>query len=255
MVITDDLGSSDVGSIPTGAVNSEMSISKLKIQRIKFNLKEKTIMTKETMTVHKALAEIKILKGRIQSEIYNSVFVSCKKNSQSKISGMDVDEYEKVITGCYDKDVDLMSRLEALQRAVMLSNAVTKVTVNGKECTVAEAICMKNNDMAFKKMMLSKMEQQLDQTQVKTNKENEALDSKSENYVTGMFGQKEGKTSSDEVAKSKQQYIDLNTWTLVDPINVQNKIRVLSDEISSFEAEVDSVLSTSNALTTVTIEY
>lgn len=79
MVITDDLGSSDVGSIPTGAVNSEMSISKLKIQRIKFNLKEKNIMTKETMTVHKALAEIKILKDRIQSEIYNSIFVSCKK--------------------------------------------------------------------------------------------------------------------------------------------------------------------------------
>ena len=63
------------------------------------------------------------------------------------------------------------------------------------------------------------------------------------------------KTSTDEVAKAKQQYVDLNTWELVDPINVQNKIRVLSDEISSFEAEVDSVLSTSNALTTVTIEY
>ena len=47
----------------------------------------------------------------------------------------------------------------------------------------------------------------------------------------------------------------LNSRALVDPINVQNKIRVLSDEISSFEAEVDSVLSTSNALTTVTIEY
>ena len=207
-------------------------------------------MTKETMTVHKALAEIKILKDRIQSEIYNSIFVSCKKNSQSKISGMDVDEYEKIITGCYDKDVDLMSRLEALQRAVMLSNAVTKVKIkigeNEEERTVAEAINMKNNSMMFKRQMLDRMQQQLSQAQAKTNKEN---------FVTGLFGQKEGKTSTDEVTKAKQQYIDLNTWALIDPINVQNKIRVLSDEISSFEAEVDSVLSTSNALTTVTIEY
>ena len=205
-------------------------------------------MTKETMTVHKALAEIKILKDRIQSEIYNSIFVSCKKNSQSKISGMDVDEYEKIVTGCYDKDVDLMSRLEALQRAVMLSNAVTKVKIkigeNEEERTVAEAINMKNNSMMFKRQMLDRMQQQLSQAQAK-----------SENYVTGLFGQKEGKTSTDEVTKAKQQYVDLNTWALVDPINVQNKIRVLSDEISSFEAEVDSVLSTSNALTTVTIEY
>lgn len=109
--------------------------------------------------------------------------------------------------------------------------------------------------MMFKRQMLDRMQQQLSQAQAKTNKENEILESKSENYVTGLFGQKEGKTSTDEVTKAKQQYIDLNTWALIDPINVQNKIRVLSDEISSFEAEVDSVLSTSNALTTVTIEY
>ena len=64
------------------------------------------------MTVHKALAEIKILKDRIQSEIYNSIFVSCKKKILSQNFRMDVDEYEKIITGCYDKDVDLMSRLE-----------------------------------------------------------------------------------------------------------------------------------------------
>ena len=212
-------------------------------------------MTTETMTVHKALAEIKILKDRIQGEIYSSVFVSCKKNSQSKISGMDVEVYEKTITGFYDKDVDLMNRLEALQRAVMLSNATTKVTINDKECTVAEAICMKNNGMVYRKQMLDKMEQQLAQAQVKTNKENESLENKSENYVTGLFGQKEGKTSTDEVTKAKQQYVDLNTWSLVDPINIADRIRVLRDEIASFEAEVDSVLSTSNALTTVTVEY
>ena len=150
-------------------------------------------MTKETMTVHKALAEIKILKDRIQNEIYNSVFVSCKKNSQSKISGMDIDVYEKVITGCYDKDIDLMNRLEALQRAVMLSNAVTKVKIkigeNEEERTVAEAINMKNNSMMFKKQMLDRMQQQLLQSQAKTNKENETLENKSENYVTGLFGQ------------------------------------------------------------------
>lgn len=148
---------------------------------------------------------------------------------------------------------------QALQRAVMLSNAVTKVKIkigeNEEERTVAETINMKNNSMMFKRQMLDRMQQQLSQAQAKTNKENEILESKSENYVTGLFGQKEGKTSTDEVTKAKQQYIDLNTWALIDPINVQNKIRVLSDEISSFEAEVDSVLSTSNALTTVTIEY
>ncbi|HAU86587.1 MAG TPA: hypothetical protein DCW90_14195 [Lachnospiraceae bacterium] len=168
---------------------------------------------------------------------------------------MDVNEYERTITGCYDKDMDLMKRLEALQKEVMLSNAVTKVKINDLECTVAEAINMKNNGVFFKKQMLDRMEQQLAQAQSKSNKENESLESKSENYVTGLFGQKEGKTSTDEVAKAKQQYIDLNTWALVDPINIADKIRVLKDEIAAFEAEVDSVLSTSNALTTITIEY
>ena len=216
-------------------------------------------MTKETMVVHKALAEIKILKDRIEDEIADSVFVSCKKHSQTKISGIDEEEYKKNIVGHYDKTTDLMNRYTALKRAVMLSNATTKVKIkiNGKEeeLTVAETIEMKNNGIVFKKLEFEKMEQQLAQAKAKVNRENADLETNSENYVVNLFGQKEGKTSNDEVAKAKQQYIDLNTWELVDPISIEKKIEELKDEISSFSAEVDSVLSTSNALTTITIEY
>ena len=70
-----------------------------------------------------------------------------------------------------------------------------------------------------------------------------------------MFGNKEGKTNNDEIEKTKQQFIKSNTYELIDPISIKDKIDVLEKEIYEFTTEVDSVLSTSNAITEITIVY
>lgn len=44
-------------------------------------------MTAETMTVHKALAELKILGGRIEGAILSGDFVITKKNNQDTVKG------------------------------------------------------------------------------------------------------------------------------------------------------------------------
>lgn len=44
-------------------------------------------MTKETMTIHKALTELKVLDDRISKAILNSTFVTAKKNNQEKYMG------------------------------------------------------------------------------------------------------------------------------------------------------------------------
>lgn len=44
-------------------------------------------MTTETMTVHKALAELKILGGRIEAAILSGDFVITKKNNQDTVKG------------------------------------------------------------------------------------------------------------------------------------------------------------------------
>lgn len=44
-------------------------------------------MTTETMTIHKALCELKTLDSRIKKAIEGSVFVFANKHSNAKVSG------------------------------------------------------------------------------------------------------------------------------------------------------------------------
>ena len=97
-------------------------------------------MTHETMTVHKALAELKIIGDRILNTINNIAFIDSVQNGTKKINGVSVDAYKESIRSCYQKANDLINRRNALKRAVVMSNATTKVTIGDREYTVAEAI-------------------------------------------------------------------------------------------------------------------
>lgn len=94
-------------------------------------------MTTETMTVHKALAELKLLDSRIEKAIAEGVYCAANKHSNDKIGGVPLDDYIKIMQGGYDKAADLINRRKAIKRSVVLSNAVTKVSVAGNEYTVA----------------------------------------------------------------------------------------------------------------------
>lgn len=213
-------------------------------------------MTQETMTVHKALAELKVIGDRITNAINSGIFVRANKHSNEKINGVSVDEFKKQIQGAWDKVSDLIKRRNAIKRAVVLSNATTKVTVAGIEYTVAEAIEMKNSGMQYKKDLMAFLNKQYVEAIRITEKENgETLQQKAENYVVGLYGSKEGKTNIDEIEKTRKDFILNNTFELVDPIKVKDKIDLLEKEISEFESEIDAALSCSNSLTEIEINY
>ncbi len=212
-------------------------------------------MTNETMTVHKALSELKIIGDRIEKAIHTSDFCEPSKQSNQKIKGVHKEEYIKQMLGNWDKVNDLIKRRNSLKKAVVLSNANTIVKINNEEYTVAEAIEMKNTGMEYKRDLMEILNSQYSEAKKIADIENDKIEEKSENYVFGLFGQKEGKTSNDEIEKIKKEYIKSNTVAIVDPINIKEKINNLEKEISEFETEVDAALSTSNSLTEITIKY
>lgn len=213
-------------------------------------------MTTETMTVHKALAELKLLDSRIEKAIAEGVYCVANKNSNDKIGGIPLGDYIKIMQGGYDKATDLINRRKAIKRAVVLSNAVTKVSVAGNEYTVAEAIEMKNHGVEFDKLLMNTMNIQYCNAQMQIEQEDgKDLEQRAEQYVTAIYGQKEGKTNTADIEKVKKDFIESNTYVLVDPLCVLDKIEDLEKKINDFMAEVDSALSVSNALTEITIEY
>ena len=217
---------------------------------------EEKNMTTEKMTVHKALAELKVLDDRIITVINDADFCLANKNSNQKLKGIPVEGYKKVMIGFYDKATDLINRREAIKRAVTLSNASTQVKIGEAEYTVAEAIEMKNHGIKLKQLMLSEMRDQYKDAQAKILANNgKELEERAEKYVVGLYGSGERKTAMEEIEKTKKAFIEANQYVLIDPINILDKINALENEISEFTAEVDAALSVSNATTLIEFSY
>ena len=217
-------------------------------------------MTNEKMTVHKALAELKIIDDRINNAIVSGTYVIANKHSNTKIHGMTIDDFKTSMKSDFQKVSDLIARRNAIKRAVVASNAVTKVKVGDVEYTVADAIEMKNHGMEFKNTLKMYIERQYTNAKNEFDKNSgDSLERRAENYVLSVI-QAQPKDSkmavdSDAMKNLRAQYIKDNTYDIIDPIGVKDVIEKLDNEISGFITEVDAALSVSNALTVLDIEY
>ena len=212
------------------------------------------------MTIHKALSELKTIDDRIIKAIRANTYVLAVKHSAEKISGVKIEAFKDNMKSGYQKVVDLIARRDAMKRAVVLSNASTKVKVGNNEYTVAEAIEMKNHGMEFKKALLQYLSAAYGAAQNEFNKNNdEALEKKAEKYILDVIAAqpKDSKMSidSDAMKALRKTYIENNTYDLVDPLGVAKLIEVLDAEINEFNTEVDAALSVSNAVTVIEFSY
>lgn len=210
--------------------------------------------TTEKMTIHKALAELKVLDKRITSSV-SVQFCVANKHSNEKISGLALKNWKDIAQSNYQKANDLIRRNEAIKRAITISNATTKVKIGDDEYTVAEAIWMKNHGMDSYKMLLRALQNQYGKAKVQCDRENgDTLEKRADEYVFGLFGSKE-KAAGEEIENLRKTFIESQQYEIVDPIKIAEEIQYLEEKISSFESEVDAALSVSNANTEIEITY
>lgn len=213
-------------------------------------------MTTEKMNVHKALSELKVLDKRIINAIAND-FVIANKHSNDKINGIPIVDFNIDMKSHYQQVNDLIERRNALKRAVVSSNAVTKVIVGGVEYTVAEAIEMKNHGMEFYKMLRDELAKQFTkaQTAIMVNS-GKNLEERAEKYIVSILSSKnDAKIDTKLIDELRAKYIENNTYDLLDPNNVKSGIETLNEMIENFESDIDSALSVSNAVTIIEFEY
>jgi hypothetical protein len=212
-----------------------MTTETMTIDTIKENIKSNydkiiSLMARKS-AIHRGLSELKVLDSRIEKEINQTNFAYANRHSNSKIGG------------------------ETIKRAIDLSNSKTIVKINDEEMTVVEAINVKNHGIRDYQLLLIKLESAYRNSVVKINQENNTLEDKAENYVVSMYGGKDTKTDASIIKKAKEDFIESNSYDLVDGIGIVKEIDKLKDKIDRFSAEVDAVLSESNAITQISIEY
>ena len=209
----------------------------------------------EQMSVHKALSELKIIGERIETAIKDTTFVIANRHSNSKIHGISISDFVRSMRAKHQSAEDLVRRRDALKRAVVLSNATTKVVIAGTDYSVAEAIEMKNTGIEYKEYMLRSMREQYENAKNLCTYENDRLAKKADDYIMGMYQSKDITKMSEDMQKSRDEYIAQNTYELVETIKIFIAIEKLDNDIANFTSEVDSVLSVSNALTIIEILY
>ena len=212
-------------------------------------------MNHESMTVHSALCELKMLDKRIQKKIGETIFCNTNRHSSQKLNGKTIDEFNQSALESYQSIVDLIARRKAIRNALSLSNAKTIVKIDGQEYTVAEAIEMRKCGLDNENRLLSTMEDHFTKCKSLMERENgQRLIDKADEYVRGLYDSKE-KINTDDVAKVRDTYIAQNTIDFIDPLNIEEKINALSVRVDTFAANVDAALSVSNAVTMIEIDY
>lgn len=199
------------------------------------------------MTIHRALVELKTLNKRINSVVNEGTFIQVNKKSNKKINGMTIEDFKKdVVSASYDRVISLIDRRNAIKSAIVASNAKTKVKIGDYDMTVAEAIERKTS-IVFEESLLNRMKAQYNHCVARLNTENGNLPTMFEKYLQ-TFGGKEA-MQPEVVEEHRKNYYGANECELVDPLQLEKKIRTFETEITSFLNDVDATLSESNATT------
>jgi hypothetical protein len=212
-------------------------------------------MEKERMSITRGLRELKLLDDRIMKTISEMKFVDVfqGKNpgvvliSKKQKTVFESDIKEKIQS--YDA---LLKRRTAIKSAIMKSNSESKIKIAGKEYFVIDAI-EKKSSLKYDKEFLKKMRNDwvLVSNNIESNRVN--IENQVNTIVTQAFGadKKNDKETYDNIAKP---FIEANELKLVNPVDIYKRIEELDKEIVEFEAEVDFILSESNAKVEIEIE-
>lgn len=205
------------------------------------------------LSIHRGLSELKMLDKRIERAM-NEKFIGSKKKSTDKVlnSTLEKTKFEDEVKSNLQSVEDLIKRKTLIKKAIVLSNANTKVEIGGNTYTVAEAIENKQI-IVYKKDLLQKLKKQYNENNAFVNRQNEIVEENLNEQIQTLLGSDKNNKSND-LTGFIDQYKAQNEWELVDGLGIEKVIKDLEIEIEEFENNVDYVLSESNATTFIEID-
>lgn len=202
----------------------------------------------QKMSITQALPELKLLEKRI-TKAAETINDWCKVSHNG--APVDKDKVKKEAEAQLQSYLDLVKRRDTIKRAIVLSNARTRVKIGQFEGTVAEAIEYKMS-ITYKHILLENMKASLQNRREEYERLKGQVDARLERLLQSELG-KDVKTNPETITALTNSFRDNNKVEMVDPLDLATKIAALEEEIDSFETNVNWVLSESNAVTTIEV--
>lgn len=206
----------------------------------------------EKVTIHRALAELKLIGAKIDKQI-NELEPSGIVQKDKLVNGMYQREaFESTAKERFQAVTDLIDRRSKIKSAIVEANAITRVTIAGVHMTIGDAITLKST-IASQKLLVEVLKRK--HTLAKSNLEqnNTKVDNNALDIAKVTLGKQGVKLGDDDVQKAVNPYLEANKFALVDPLEVDKRVIEMAKKIGDFEAEVDATLSEINAITLIEI--
>lgn len=197
----------------------------------------------KTITITEGLSQLKLLDKRITKEI-------------SSLSVVGVKEGSKVMNGFTPEGAKsefqsvnaLIERRAKLKMAINESNVKTIVSVSGVSMSVLSAIEHKKT-LEYKRDLLKRLQKTHKYATEVVEENNHDVKLRLDAQVRSAFES----ASKKDIEDFSKTFMKNNQYDVIDALNVLDVMKKLDEEIDNFENEVDFVLSTSNATTTIEI--
>ena len=204
------------------------------------------------MTIHRALAELKLIDAKIEKAI-SSIEPAGIKQQDSLVNNVaNFETFTKDAKAKYQKITDLIERKLMIKSAIVTVNSVTEIIVGDKTMTIADAINYKTIIAAKKDLLSMLIKKHSDSLRLMENN-NMKVEENALVLAQTALGNTEIKLSDKDAVAVTKPFIDANTFDLVDPLGIPALSEKMGDEILEFETEIDATLSEVNAITTITI--
>lgn len=199
-----------------------------------------------TISVTRALAQIKSLDARITEATAGNAFITYQINGKTA-GGSKVSEVETVLKANLQSVKDMITQRQALKATVVASNAVTMVEIAGCTMTVAQAIERKTS-IQQERALLQQLKVQFLRASKEVENGNQQMQVRLDKLIETAVG-KDRKVDQAEIAAIVEPFKAANEVKLVDPAGIQQVIQELENNINAFMTEVDYALSEINAVT------
>lgn len=212
------------------------------------------------MLICQALDERDFLRKKIVSAIANAKFIGVKRVRDTKVDGKyEVKDFEESARADYQSINDMIKRYQAIDSAITLSNATTKVTAGDREMTVAGAIALRNSlkkssvNNDFVGLLLSQMKHQFDSASVSLQSFNLKADEQAELQKMALIGKDSKKTLDKADMDAIATITDVLRGELIDPLNLEDEIKAVSDSYDKLVQELETAIKVSNAITLIEV--
>lgn len=218
----------------------------------------------EEMNITRALTELKRIGLKIEEVVATPnkyMFVTVGQGDSMRLnnSTVTVEKATEMLRGNFAAIDALFKRREAIKRAIILSNANTDIMFNGTTLKVAEAIELRAS-IVPKRNLLNDMMAEYNRVTNHVGSENAKLQTRIDAQVMeatkNIQGGADVKETLDGIRSSiSESQLKTNAVSMLDPCDLAGRIKLLRDDITAVDSELDFLLNESNATTKIKIEY